>query len=74
MNRDLLTNYDEETRRIWRRTRINHRTRATIAHEIAEHEYKDLELGLAAGPETTLPRSHLTREPLGQMERGWRGK
>jgi len=75
MNPELLSNYDEETRKMWRRTRIADRAQAIIAHELAEHEYGgDHELALIAGPETKLPISHAARELLNQMERGWRGK
>jgi hypothetical protein len=41
MNPDLLANYDEETKKMWRRTRISNRAQAIIAHELAEHEYGD---------------------------------
>jgi hypothetical protein len=75
MNPELLLNYDEETRMVWRRTRIADRAQAIIAHELAEHEYGgDHELALIAGPETKLPISHAARELLKQMEWGWRGK
>jgi hypothetical protein len=71
MNPDLLTNYDEETQRLWRRTRIGDRAQAIIAHELAEHEHGDHELALIAAPDTTLPISQAAREFLRQMERGW---
>jgi len=75
MNPELLSNYDDETRKMWRRTRIADRAQAIIAHELAEHEYGgDHELALIAGPETKLPISHAARELLKQMERGWRGE
>jgi hypothetical protein len=74
MNPDLLADYDKDTQTLWRRTRIADRAQAIIAHELAEHEYKDHELALIAGAETTLPISHAARELLKQMERGWRGK
>jgi hypothetical protein len=74
MNPELLANYDEETQKMWQRTRIADRAQAIIAHELAEHEYGDHELALIAGPETKLPISHAARELLRQMERGWRGK
>jgi hypothetical protein len=75
MNPELLGNYDEETRKMWRRTRIADRAQAIIAHELAEYRYGgDHELALIAGPETQLPISHAARELLKQMERGWRGK
>ncbi len=74
MNPDLLANYDEATRTLWKRTRIKDRAQAIIVHELAEHEYKDHELALIAGPETELPISHPARELLRQMERGWRGR
>jgi hypothetical protein len=72
MNPDLLADYDQDTRALWRRTRIVDRAQAIIAHELAEHEYKDHELALIAGAETALPISHAARELLKQMERGWR--
>jgi hypothetical protein len=56
---------------MWRRTRINDRAQAIIAHELAEHEYGDHELALIAGPETELPISRAARELLRQMEKGW---
>jgi hypothetical protein len=75
MNPELLLNYDEETRKAWRRTRIADRAQAIIAHELAEHEQGgDHELALIAGPETTLRISNAARELLKQMERGWQGK
>ena len=74
MNPDLLANYDEATRELWRRTRIKDRAQAIIAHELAEHEDKDHELALIAGPKTELPISHAARELLRQMERGWKGR
>jgi hypothetical protein len=74
MNPDLLANDDEATRELWRRTRIKDRAQAIIAHELAEHEYKDHELALIAGPETDLPISHAARDLLRQMERGWKGR
>ncbi len=75
MNPDLLANYDDETKIAWRRTRINDRAQAIIAHELAEHDYGgDHELALIAGPEPKRPISHAARELLRQMERGWRGK
>ena len=73
MNPDLLAHYDEETQRMWRRTRIGDRAQAIIAHELAEHEYEDHELALIAGPETPLPISRTARALLRQMERGWKG-
>jgi hypothetical protein len=33
VNPDLLANYDEETKKMWRRTRISDRAQAIIAHE-----------------------------------------
>ncbi len=76
MNPDLLKNgYDEVAQRAWQHTRIGDRTRAIIAHELAEHEYGgDHELALIAGPETKLPISHTARELLRKMESGWRGR
>jgi hypothetical protein len=75
MNPDLMAPYDEETQRMWRRTRIGDRAQAIIAHELAEYQNnRDHELALIAGPETELPISHAARELLRQMERGWRGR
>ncbi len=74
MNPELLANYDEATGAAWKRTRINDRAQAIIAHELAEHEHGDHELALIAGPETKLPISHAARELLGKMEAGWRGR
>ena len=74
MNPDLMANYDEETRRVWRRTRIGDRAQAIIAHELAEHEYRDHELALIAGTETKLPISQAAMDLLREMERGWRGR
>jgi hypothetical protein len=74
MNPDLLANDDEDTRRLWRRTRIGDRAQAIIAHEMAEHELGDHEPALIAGPETELPINHAARELLRQMERGWKGR
>jgi hypothetical protein len=75
MNPALLDRgFDEDTQALWRRTRLRPRIEAIIAHEKAEHEYKDHELALIAGAETDLPVSHEARELLGQMEQGWRGK
>jgi len=75
MNPELLTaNYDEETRRLWNRTRIGDRAQAVIAHELAEHEHGDHELALIAGPETNLAISHAARELVRQMEKGWHGR
>jgi hypothetical protein len=76
MNPDLMAaTYDEETQKMWRRTRIKDRAQAIIAHELAEHEYRgDHELALIAGPETELAISHAARELLKQMERGWRSR
>jgi hypothetical protein len=75
MNPNLMSaTYDEDTQKMWRRTRIRDRAQAIIAHELAEHEYADHELALIAGLETKLPISHAARELLRQMERGWRGR
>ena len=74
MNPELLADYDEETRKIWQRTRVRDRAQAIIAHELAEHDFGDHELALIAGPETRLPISHAARELLRQMERGWKGR
>jgi hypothetical protein len=75
MNPGVLASYDEQTRKMWRRTRIAHRAQPIIAHELAEHEYGgDHELALVAGPESKLPISREARELLRQMERGWRAK
>ena len=74
MNPGLLADYDEETRKIWQRTRVRDRAQAIIAHELAEHDFGDHELALIAGPETRLPISHAARELLRQMERGWKGR
>ncbi|HEY2157972.1 MAG TPA: hypothetical protein VGH33_20255, partial [Isosphaeraceae bacterium] len=74
MNPALLdASFDEETGRLWRRTKLRPRIEAIIAHELAEHECRDHELALIAGAETTLPVSHAARELLRQMERGWLG-
>lgn len=72
MNPDLMAGYDEETQRMWRRTRIADRAQAIVAHELAEHEHGDHELALIAAPDTKLPISHAARELLRQMERGWK--
>jgi PAS domain-containing protein len=70
-----LQDYDEETQKMWQRTRFKDRAQAIIAHELAEHQYDgDHELALIAGPETELPISHAARELLRQMEKGWRGR
>jgi hypothetical protein len=76
MNPNLMADaYDQDTQRMWQRTRIGDRAHAIIAHELAEHEYGgDHELALIAGPETKLPISHTARGLLRQMERGWRGR
>jgi hypothetical protein len=75
MNPELLANYDEETQKMWRHTRIRDRAQAIIAHELAEHEYGGHhEMALIAGPETRLSISHAASELLKQMEKGWRGK
>jgi hypothetical protein len=76
MNPDLMAGaYDEETREVWRHTRIGDRAQAIIAHELAEHEYRgDHELALIAGAETKLPISHAARELLRRMESGWKNR
>jgi hypothetical protein len=75
MNPQLLdAGFDEETRSVWRRTRLRPRVEAIIAHEKAEHEYGDHELALIAGAETDLPVSHAARQLLRSMERGWIGR
>jgi hypothetical protein len=70
----LKDGYDEATQKMWQRTRILPRAQAINAHELAEHEYKDHELALIAGPETKLPVSYSAMELLRQMERGWIGR
>jgi hypothetical protein len=75
MNPELLWNYDEETRNLWRRTRVADWAQAIIAHELAEHmRGGDHELALIAGPETNFPTSRAARAPFRQMDRGRLGK
>ena len=76
MNPALLdAAFDEETQKLWRRTRLKPRIEAVIAHELAEHEYDgDHELALITGPETELPISRAARELLRRMESGWKGR
>jgi hypothetical protein len=75
MNPHLLdAGYDGDTQKLWRKTKIRPRVEAIIAHELAEHEYKDHELALIAAAETELPVSHAARELLKQMEKGWWGR
>lgn len=75
MNPALLDRgFDEETQALWRRTRLRPRVEAIIAHELAEHEYRDHELALIAGAETELAVSTEARELLRRMERGWRSE
>jgi hypothetical protein len=73
MNPHLLdAGYDEDTRKLWRKTKLKPRIEATIAHEQAEYEYNgDHELALIAAAETELPVSHAAKELLKQMEKGW---
>jgi hypothetical protein len=76
MNPHLLdAAFDEDTGKLWRKTKIRARAEAIIAHELAEHEHNgDHELALIAAAETVLPVSHEARELLRQMEKGWRGR
>jgi hypothetical protein len=75
MNPHLLdAGFDEDTQKLWRKTKLRPRAEAIIAHELAEHEYGDHELALIAVAETDLPVSNAARELLKQMEKGWRGR
>jgi hypothetical protein len=76
MNPHLLdSGYDEDTQKLWRKTKLRPRAEAIIAHELAEFDHEgDHELALIAAPETGLPISRAAREMLKQMEKGWRGR
>jgi hypothetical protein len=75
MNPHLLdAGFDEDTRKLWRRTKLRPRTEAILTHELAEHEYDDHEMALIAAAETELPVSHAAKQLLKQMEKGWIGR
>ncbi len=65
--------YGDECAKLWRESKLPDRIQAVIAHEKAEHEYRDHELALIAAPATELPISQRATEILRAMEAGWRG-
>jgi hypothetical protein len=66
--------YGEECGKVWWKTRLRPRIEAIIAHERAEHQYKDHELALIASVETGLPISREARELLRAQETGYKGR
>ncbi|WP_435019112.1 hypothetical protein TA3x_001110 [Tundrisphaera sp. TA3] len=75
MNPELMADgYDEATQQLWKRTRLPDRIKATIAHELAEHETGSHEGALESAPDTELPVGPHAKRLLESMRDGWRGR